>query len=90
MLPYHLCLAAEREERGELSSIMESGVAFTFQSRKRWRTLLFVYPYKIIIEEFVHIHRHPRKKEIILWSSGFAFTSRENSRTPKMFVPHFL
>lgn len=45
MLPYHLCSTVAREERGELSSVTESGIAFTFRSRKRWRT--HACPYKI-------------------------------------------
>lgn len=73
MLFYHLCLIVGREERGELSSIMESGIAFTFQSRKRWRTLLFVYPYQIIIKDFLHVHRHPRKKWKDFLVIGFCF-----------------
>lgn len=56
-------LAVERKERGELSSVMGSGIAFTFQSRKIWRMLLFVYPYKILMKNFVHIYRQAIKKE---------------------------
>lgn len=53
--------AVERKQRAELSSAM--GIAFTFQSRKIWRMLLFVYPYKILMENFVHIYRQALKKE---------------------------
>lgn len=55
--------AVESKERAELSSVMGSGIAFSFQSRKLWRMLLFVYPYKILIKNFVHVYRQVIKKE---------------------------
>lgn len=52
-----------RGKKEERLSLMKSGMASTFQSTKRWRKLSFVYPYNIIIKNFVYIQAHKKKME---------------------------
>lgn len=79
--------AVERKERAELSSVMESGIAFTFQGRKIWIMLLFFYPYKILIKNFVHVYRQAIKKEKFC-CSPFLFSHLQSTQECLKCLPH--